>query len=324
MKCPFCNSELRGSLSVRRSTNYLLTINDYNCSECGQFGMVDDALEHRIPAITVLEKATVAAFICERALAGKKVIVLWDSRAESVNVRDEIWISFPRIIDEFPLPALTERLDRVLLNLAKKADPGGAILVGPGTRGLFFADGPMMITFIVNSLLRRGYVEGSSALPGTIRMTIDGWQRVEELNKGRLVGMSKQAFVAMWFDASMDKIFDEGIKPAIEKAGFSAMRIDRKQSNNQITDEIIAEIHQSRFMVADCTEHRPAVYYEAGLMHGLGRPVIFTCHEDHLKGASFDTNHYPHIKWKKSADLKESLFERIRATLVDTPELVRK
>jgi nucleoside 2-deoxyribosyltransferase len=121
----------------------------------------------------------------------------------------------------------------------------------------------------------------------------------------------------MWFDSSMDDAYSKGISPAITDSGFSPFRVDRKESNNQITDEIIAGIRQSRFMVADMTGHRSAVYYEAGMMYGLGRPVIFTCKEDHFKNASFDTNHYSHVIWKTPEELREKLLNRIRATIID-------
>ena len=58
----------------------------------------------------------------------------------------------------------------------------------------------------------------------------------------------------MWFDLSMDEAYQNGIQPAIEDAGYEAVRIDRKDHNNKIDDEIIAEIRRSRFLVADFTQ----------------------------------------------------------------------
>jgi len=48
---------------------------------------------------------------------------------------------------------------------------------------------------------------------------------------------------------------------------------------------------------------------------GLGLPVIWTCREDDIKEAHFDINHYNHIVWKNTADLKERLGKRILATI---------
>jgi hypothetical protein len=85
---------------------------------------------------------------------------------------------------------------------------------------------------------------------------------------------SSQAFVAMWFDPEMREAYDSGFKVAIDGSGYSPLRIDRKEHDKKIDDQIVAEIRRSAFVVADFTEHRGGVYYEAGFAHGLGRDVI--------------------------------------------------
>ena len=149
----------------------------------------------------------------------------------------------------------------------------------------------------------------------TKRISAAGWQRIEAL---RAVNRdSRQAFVAMWFDSSLDDAWTRGFKPGIELSKyFSALRIDRKEHNNKIDDEIIAEIKRSGLLVADFTGHRGGVYFEAGLAHGLGIPVIWTCREDAIKDAHFDTRQYSHILWKTPEDLVEALDRRIRATVL--------
>ena len=74
----------------------------------------------------------------------------------------------------------------------------------------------------------------------------------------------------MWFDKTMDNFFFNGIQPAIEHDGTKCIRIDFKEHNNKICDEIIAEIRRSRYLVADFTGNRGGVYYEAGFAYGLG------------------------------------------------------
>ena len=139
-----------------------------------------------------------------------------------------------------------------------------------------------------------------------------GYERLTNLsdpNSG-----AKQAFVAMWFDPSVNSLFEKGIKLGIESAGYKAVRIDHKHHNNKIDDEIIAEIKRSRFLVADFTANfdvsndthendkvgkgaRGGVYYEAGFAHGLGLPVIFCCREDLVKLLHFDIRQYNCLIW---------------------------
>ena len=132
---------------------------------------------------------------------------------------------------------------------------------------------------------------------------------------------SSQAFVAMWFDESMDTVYSDAIEPAIRDAGYRPFRIDQTHSLRKVDDEIIAQIRLSKFVVADFThgvkDVRGSVYYEAGFAHGLNLPVIFAA----LEGTQphFDTRQYPHIMWKTPEELRTQLTNRILAL----PELGR-
>ncbi|MDE0678993.1 MAG: hypothetical protein OXI11_02095 [Gammaproteobacteria bacterium] len=152
-------------------------------------------------------------------------------------------------------------------------------------------------------------------------LTVEGYARLAEL--GNTVRESSQAFVAMWFDPSMESVWRDGMKPAIEDAGYEPLRIDLKPHANKIDDEIIAEIRRSRFIVADFTHGeegaRGSVYYEAGFAHGLNIPVIFTCRRDMFDNIHFDTRQYLHIVWEKPEDLRQQLAPRVSALLGDGP-----
>lgn len=113
---------------------------------------------------------------------------------------------------------------------------------------------------------------------------------------------SEQGFVAMWLDESMDEVYENGLRPAIEDAGYKAVRIDREPSVDKIDDAILAGIRQSRFVVADFTHGadgaRGSVYFEVGFARGRGIEVISTCREDQVDSLHFDTRQYYHIAWK--------------------------
>ena len=123
----------------------------------------------------------------------------------------------------------------------------------------------------------------------------------------------------------MNTPYEQGIKPAIEAAGYTSMRIDKKEHSNKIDDEIIAEIRRSRFLVADFTHGdngaRGGVYYEAGFAHGLNLPVIFSCREDMFDKLHFDTRQYNHIAWKNENldEFRKNLTNRIEALIGESP-----
>lgn len=150
---------------------------------------------------------------------------------------------------------------------------------------------------------------------------------------------SDTAFVAMWFDKTMDKLFDEIIEPAIRDAWYEPDRVDKRHHNNNITDEIIAGIRQAKFVIADLTcpvtktetneggivQHRGGVYYEAGFAKGLGKEVIFMCRTDKnlVNPVHFDLQQINRIEWtiddlsnqENLIKIRKQLSDRIIATI---------
>jgi hypothetical protein len=176
---------------------------------------------------------------------------------------------------------------------------------------------PGEFNWYVEWLDRLGFISrgGTIATELYLTLTTEGWKIVQPLPQTG--GIPGQCFVAMWFSEDTRAAYEEGIEPAVKKAGFRPMRIDRKEYNNEIPDEIIAEIRNSQFMVADFTGQRAGVYYEAGFAMGLGRKVIWCCRKDEIGKLHFDTNHKYHIDWLTPEELRERLYSRIRATILD-------
>lgn len=146
-----------------------------------------------------------------------------------------------------------------------------------------------------------------------VRITAHGWDYLDEHSKKSAV--SDQAFVAMSFSGNIDSAYEKGIKKAIEKAGYQSYKVGDKPHNERIDVKIMAEIKNSRFLVADVTEHKQGVYFEAGYALGLGIPVIWSCRKDDLKTVHFDTRQYNHIVWKDEDQLREELFNFICAII---------
>jgi len=164
------------------------------------------------------------------------------------------------------------------------------------------------IAFLKETLWTDGFIQNKNA--GT-QVTMKGWERIQHIQKsGR---ESKRVFVAMWFDGSMDEVYDKAIAPAISRAGYLPLRIDRHPHVNRIDDEIIGQIKRCRFMVADFTGQRHSVYFEAGMMHGLARNVIWMCKTDDLKDVRFDVRQFAFIAYSSVAEAEKLLYDKILA-----------
>jgi hypothetical protein len=140
-----------------------------------------------------------------------------------------------------------------------------------------------------------------------------GWLQLEGIGKTD----AQIGFCAMWFADEVNILWTDCIQSAILDAGYEPLRIDGKQHNNKIDDEIIASIRQSKFVVSDLTGNRGGVYYEAGFAHGLGLPVIFMCRESQEDNPHFDIRQYNTIFWttENLAEKRKDLANRIIATM---------
>jgi nucleoside 2-deoxyribosyltransferase len=120
-----------------------------------------------------------------------------------------------------------------------------------------------------------------------------------------------------------DALYEKMIEPLLDKKGISAFRVDRSNRNDDIDDQIIAELGKCDFVIADLTYARPSVYFEAGVAQGRPVPVIYTCREDHFKYRQddehgnfrihFDLQMKPVIKWEKPRDM--SFFKKLTKRL---------
>ena len=218
---------------------------------------------------------------------------------------------------EFPKP--TEIVDQTLIKLSQilKERPFSSIRRSEeDVRYLMCCEDGEECLKIDEYMKQRGLY--TSMTPAEIgewefSLTPAGWERIEKITKHN--SESKQAFIAMWFDPKTRQIYEQGIKPAIEGNGYLSMKIDEKPHNNDITDEILAEICKSRFVVADFTGQRGGVYFEAGYAMGIGVPVIRTVHRDDMKNLHFDMRQYQHITYANPAELQSLLRDHIAKTI---------
>ncbi len=81
------------------------------------------------------------------------------------------------------------------------------------------------------------------------------------------------AFVIMPFQKELRCVYDGPIRAACRKLRLSVERADDIFSNNDVTDDIWNALVNS-FVIADCTNRNPNVFYELGIAHTLGKPAL--------------------------------------------------
>lgn len=166
----------------------------------------------------------------------------------------------------------------------------------------------------LNSLRLADIRFNADGYPISFKVTLEGLKYVNRIIEGI---NSNICFVAMSFDESLNSIYYDGIKFAIETTGFVPLiiRDENLPSDVTINDGIIAGIKKSSFIIADFTQNKSGVYFEAGYALGRGLKVIYTCknEDEETSKLHFDTNHYQHILWDDIDDLKNKLINKIVA-----------
>lgn len=300
-KCFLCDSTCTTTHPINEDIDF------YNCPNCGEFGVTRQA------SFNLTEnKYRFSSIIKERHLKGLGKLIINTSLDGNIDGIQRLKIE--SIAHEFPRTA-SEIIDRVLLNLGNSVEhPSDKIKIDEYSRALLFSRNTSDIHYFLQQLSDLDYIPRVGSIPTEIAIQAKGWDRIAKLNS--TVGILNQVFVAMWFDHSTDIFYDNGIKPAVEHDGITrCMRIDKSEHNNKICDQIIAEIRKCKYLIADFTGNRGGVYYEAGYAMGLGKPVIWTVQNDHLKDVHFDTRQYNHICYQDETDLFEKLKNRIEATI---------
>jgi hypothetical protein len=283
------------------------------CPRCGEYEITDEADRNGRAAIDtfVAEHLYLLSAVARRSWDRNKRLRI-DSRL--LEDRSEFE---SRILSLCPL-GTEDKMNFILRHIAEKSKcPGHAVRItlDEEYRRLYCKNG-LELDFFLKSLDEQHVIRlDLQSGRADVTLTTNGWIRVEELDRPN--AESKQAFVAMWFDKQLDSAYKDGILKLEEDTGFRMLRVDAKQFNDKICDHIVAEIRRSRFLIADVTRHRRAVYFEAGYAMGLGLQVIWTCRDDHMKRAEriFDTRQYNHIVWTTPQDLRERLRDRILATI---------
>ena len=240
-----------------------------------------------------------------------------------VRIRQEM----ARSIIRRPLPRLRERADKVLSVIARKypdfqAQTNLATLFGDlEIQGWSYSKNADAVRPLVHILIEDGYlyapINNMTNRATSAALTVKGMMAAEEL--GIAASNSALGFVAMSFDPSLRAAWTNGFEPAIRAAGYVPLRIDEKEFLGGITDQIMAEIRRSRFVVADYTGQKNGIYLEAGFALGLPLPVIPTCRADEIEKRHFDIKHLNTLVWKNAGELADLLAKRIRAIIGPGP-----
>jgi hypothetical protein len=303
--CPICESA-SASMSGNAVSGYQV-----DCPRCGSF-MVDALARTHADALGLSDRWRVSAW-----LVSEKPDVLTPA------LLDQAKNSRP--------PPLQRRARRLLAALADDADAKYSVTFEDERYKRYLSIGwcrdDEELVFLLDRVMRQEFGWLAEVIEPRFLGSMEPLDSCVLSAKGLLEleaghpADSKIGFCAMWFDEALTPFYRLVIEQGVRACGYDPLRLDHKEHNNNIHDEIIASIRGAKFVIAEMTGHRGGVYFEAGFAHGLGLPVIYMVQEDDKDNVHFDVQSQNFILWSPAdlPDARKRLENRIRATLGQGP-----
>jgi hypothetical protein len=340
--CLFCKKDVSQDSTNMRYASF----RQYKCKRCGYVSLTEEAATD-FEGEGFSDNDRLAMSITLRNN--------WEITGQKFTGKMLELTDLHQILSQFKPPSPIDKMDYALIYLERLSPHVGAgfKIDFENDYPLSYCSGPDELDAIIGLLRKTDFVEYYENRPfAPFSITAKGYQRLREVQRPNK--MSRQCFVAMWFDKEMTDVFEKAIKPAIEyiedgetEPRYRAIKIDNIEHVNDINDEIIAQIRRSRFIVCDLTGYRGGVYFEAGFAYGLGLDVVYTCRKDWSKeellkdksnnvieflfdakgnkipvkkeGIHFDLAHRNRIEWepRKIDEFRAKLQARIKSLFFD-------
>lgn len=147
---------------------------------------------------------------------------------------------------------------------------------------------------------------------------------VEPIFKARDITVDpNMCFCVLPFNDDRLDILDKLIKPEIEeKFNLTVIRSGNIfEPNQNIMESIWTYINQAAFVIVDISDANPNFFYELGICHTLGKPVITLCdkqswEDDYKRNLPFDISSINTIFYDNSAVGAKNMMDSIKKDII--------
>lgn len=276
-KCPICDRACK----TKRIVFSPLFVH-YDCANCGDFGMNEmtaQCMRSELIRVEAAAPAHLSAITRERTIRRLQPYFLLLKGIQNVQTTHApgttpVYVE-ELLANQWPR-SIPERLDRILANFAELSTKAGGV-VPVQEYAVAFAIDWDEAGFQIRALHEQGLITASLfGTGGSVVVTAEGWARIDELTRKK-TKPENPVFVAMWFGdpkqkgsvEEMMQVFSDGIEAGVTAAGYRTTRVDLEEHNDYIMDRVIGAIRVAPFLIADYTQHRNGVYFEAGFAKGI-------------------------------------------------------
>jgi len=201
-------------------------------------------------------------------------------------------------IRRWDFPGLTSEASRQAQFYQQAGKVDGAFVVIPGLK---------------RNLPAKGVVSADGLVPAIQAELRNSKTRAHPAETTKV---EKLIFAAMPFAPQYEDVFFIAMSHAAEQVGAVCDRVDRREFQGNVVEEIHRMIRKSVAVIVDLSEAKPNVLYEAGYAHALRKPCVHICSTP-VEKLPFDV-----AQWKttlyhpgQTHKLQKELAQRLKAIL---------
>jgi len=120
-------------------------------------------------------------------------------------------------------------------------------------------------------------------------------------------------FVLMPFREDLRAVYDDHISQVARKLNCTVKRGDDFFTTHDIMKDVWNGICSAKVILADCTDRNPNVFYEIGMAHTVGKPVVLIT--QNTDDVPFDLRHIRYIRYQYTPPGMRKFEELLSRTL---------
>ena len=325
--CPICGKE-NISIWLDDITDQYLC---YSCSSCGEFFAPDidyNLLQYskNYPKFKYNANHLKSYLLYHETTDRPLLIPQKDYQALDKSKYTRIYNLTSEMVENWYPKNFSEKIDKILLKIYSwQPYEGCKISIQHKIAQLLFCesvcstanrtaerlDDAIQVEYILDYLTENKYLKIEDYNAYVVQLTPKALERIYELQKHQV--NNNNVFIAMKFGKETNAL-REKIKEGLQD--YNVRIMDEIEHNHQIVPEMLYEIRNSKFVIAELSNHNNGAYYEAGYALGLGKEVIHICKKSELSnGLHFDVAQVNTIVYDNIDEIPEKLKRRIKATI---------
>jgi len=124
-------------------------------------------------------------------------------------------------------------------------------------------------------------------------------------------------FMVMPFREKYNAVFEQVIRPVAAGLNLTIKRGDEFTSTRgSIMQEVWAALNACKLVIVETTEINANVYYELGIAHTLGKPVILITQTKEVEELPFDVRHLRFLVYEDTADGMKALDAMLKKSII--------